>query len=150
MCSSIEVKELTAEDAELLDSVADDVFDDTIVRQRAGEFLGDPRHHLVAAVSDGWIVGFASAVHYVHPDKAWPEMWVNELGVAPHFRRQGIATELLNRLSEIAGRIGCRSIWVLTERSNAAAMALYGSLSRSGAEDAVLFTIPVQDADAAQ
>ena len=26
------------------------------------------------------IVGFASAVHYVHPDKP-PELWINEMGV---------------------------------------------------------------------
>jgi hypothetical protein len=33
------------------------------------------------ATAGDTVVGFASAVHYVHPDKA-PELWINEVGVA--------------------------------------------------------------------
>lgn len=100
----------------MLDAVADGVFDDAIDRRRAKEFLSDALHHLVVALADGQVVGFASAVHYVHPDKSSPELWINEIGVAPSFRRQGVATSMLKKLSEIAARLGCSVVWVLTER----------------------------------
>ncbi|MEL6105453.1 MAG: GNAT family N-acetyltransferase [Planctomycetota bacterium] len=147
MSRSIEIKELSEPDAPLLESFAADVFDDAIDIRRANEFLADPRHHLVAALADGRVVGFASAVHYVHPDKPTPEMWVNELGVDPAFRRQGLATSILSKLSEIAARLGCCDVWVLTERGNTAAMELYGSIPGSQAKDAVMFTFPVRFRD---
>ena len=53
------------------------------------EFLADSRHHLAVAVDEGRVVGMASAVHYVHPDKP-PELWINEVGVAPTHRGLGI------------------------------------------------------------
>ena len=36
-----------------------------------------------------------SAVHYVHPDKLRPELWINEVGVAASHRRRGLGTRLL-------------------------------------------------------
>lgn len=45
------------------------VFDDPIIAKATSAFLADPRHHLVVAIASGTVVGFASAVHYVHPDK---------------------------------------------------------------------------------
>ncbi|WP_198016800.1 GNAT family N-acetyltransferase [Rubidibacter lacunae] len=77
---------------QLLASVADDVFDDAIDSRRAKKFPSDPGHHLVVALVDSQIIGFASTVHYLHPDKPSPELWVNELGGAPPFRKQGVAT----------------------------------------------------------
>jgi hypothetical protein len=55
-------------DASVLDNVAPDVFDDPIDRERADEFLSDPRHHLVVAIADGQVVGFVSAVHVNGPE----------------------------------------------------------------------------------
>lgn len=138
----IEIKELTNRDGHLLDSVADGVFDDSIVARRCQEFLDDSRHHLIVALSDGQVVGFASAVHYVHPDKPSPELWINELGIAPEFRRLGLATSIISKLKEIAGGLGCSDIWVLTERTNEAAMNLYGSVPGSKSSDAIMFTFP--------
>lgn len=51
----------------------------------SAEFLRDPRHHIAVAIEDGVVVGIASGVHYLHPDKP-PELFVNEVGVAPAFR----------------------------------------------------------------
>jgi aminoglycoside 6'-N-acetyltransferase I len=67
---AIEIKVLGPRDAGILAHVAPDVFGDPIDRKRANEFLADPRHHLVVAVEHGQVVGFVSAVHYVHPDNA--------------------------------------------------------------------------------
>jgi ribosomal protein S18 acetylase RimI-like enzyme len=123
----IEIKLLTSSDAHYLSNVAEDVFDDPIVEASASEFLNDPRHRLVIALDDHIVVGFVSAVIYLHPDKPAPELWINEVGVAPTHQRQGIGKRLLQAALENAKQAGCTEAWVLTERTNEAAMAMYKS-----------------------
>lgn len=78
----IAIKILNHSDVDILGNIDPDVFDNSIDLQRAAEFLADPRHHLAVAIEDELVVGFVSAVHYVHPDKPRPEMWINEVSVA--------------------------------------------------------------------
>jgi hypothetical protein len=66
---ALEIRVLRAGDEHLLDNVAEGVFDGPIDAALRSEFLRDPRHHLCVGIEDGIVVGFASAVHYVHPDK---------------------------------------------------------------------------------
>ena len=123
-----EIKLLTSTDSHYLNDIADDVFDDPIVESSAQEFLNDPRHRLVVALDHNVVVGFVSAVIYLHPDKPAPELWINEIGVAPTHQRQGIGKRLLQAMLENARQSGCAEAWVLTERTNAAAMAMYTSV----------------------
>jgi aminoglycoside 6'-N-acetyltransferase I len=60
---------LSTGDGSILGSVAEDVFDNLVRMDLAVEFLSDPRHHIAVALDGGVVVGMASAVHYVHPDK---------------------------------------------------------------------------------
>jgi len=138
---AVDVRVLHEGDEYVLDGVAADVFDEPIDAGAVREFLRDPHHHIAVAIDDGVVVGFASAVHYVHPDKPRPEMWINEVGVAPTHQRRGIARDLLTALFGAGRELGCTEAWVLTERSNGAAMALYASASGEwSAEDEVMFT----------
>ena len=130
----MDIRILRPEDAALLAAVGPDVFDDPVDPRALLEFLDDPRHHLVAAIDGGAIVGFASAVHYVHPDKPSPEMWINEVGVATSHQGRGVASAILQRLLDVARAIGCSEAWVLTDRTNEAALRLYRS--RGGVEAA--------------
>jgi len=123
----LEVKLLTSADAHYLNNVAEDVFDDPIVEPAAQEFLNDLRHRLVVALDNNVVVGFVSAVIYLHPDKPAPELWINEIGVAPTHQRHGIGKRLLQAMLEEARQSGCTEAWVLTERENTAAMMLYNS-----------------------
>jgi GNAT superfamily N-acetyltransferase len=100
---AVEIKLLGPRDAGVFANSAPDVFDDPIDAGRAAEFLADPRHHLAVAVEDGRVVGFVSAVHYVHPDKPRPELWINEIGVAPTHRGRGLGTQYARNWS---GRLG--------------------------------------------
>jgi ribosomal protein S18 acetylase RimI-like enzyme len=138
---AIEIKMLGPLDADVLANVDPDVFDDPIDRERAAEFLADPRHHLAVAIDDGVVVGFVSAVHYVHPDKPRPELWINEVGVAETHRRRGLATRLLRAVFEAGRRVGCAEAWVATDRANTAAMRLYAVAGKTEAPtDHVMFT----------
>ena len=137
----IEIKLLGPPDSDILNNVAEDVFDDPIVISSAQEFLADPRHRLVVALDDNSLVGFVSAVVYLHPDKPTPELWINEIGVAPSHQRQGIGKMLLRKLLDNAKQSGCTEAWVLTDRANLAAMAMYKSAGGvEEAPDPTMFT----------
>ena len=82
MTGNVAIRRIGPDDAAVLDRVADDVFDYPIDPRWTAEFLADRRHHLAVALDGDLVVGMASAVHYVHPDKP-PELWINEVGVAP-------------------------------------------------------------------
>ncbi len=126
---SIAVRLLGRGDDAMLARVAPDVFDHAVDPYWAWEFLADPRHHLVVAVDEGAgvVVGMASGVHYVHPDKP-PELWVNEVGVAPTHQGQGVGTRMLQLLFARGRALGCAEGWVLTGEENAAARRLYAAV----------------------
>lgn len=124
---AIEIRLLSTADEGTLADVAPEVFDNPIQPRLAAEFLADPRHHIVVALEGELIIGFASAVHYVHPDKS-PQLWVNEVAVAPRHRRSGLAKRMLHALFDAGRAIGCSQAWVLTDRSNVAATRLYRAL----------------------
>ncbi len=111
----------------LLANVAADVFDHPVRPDSLDAFVADERHVMVLAVDDGLVVGMASAVEYFHPDKE-PELFINEVGVAPTHRRQGICRNLMDSLIRIAKDRGCVYAWVGTETDNVAARACYRSV----------------------
>jgi aminoglycoside 6'-N-acetyltransferase I len=139
-----EIKILRLEDAARLENLAEDVFDNPLDAAATREFLQDPRHHLAVAIEEGFIVGFASAVHYVHPDKTRPEMWVNEVGVAPSHQKQGLGQALMRTLLARARELSCDAAWVLTEKENTPAVKLYASLGgEESAPETVMFNFPL-------
>ncbi len=131
----ITYRRLEAGDRAVLDDVVPGTFDHPIIPVQAQAFLDEPNHELVVALDAGRVVGMVSAVVMLHPDKR-PQLWVNELGVAEAWRRQGIATQLMQEIFDIADDRGCVEVWLGTEDSNVAARELYRSLG--GDEDAVL------------
>lgn len=128
----VEIRVLRRGDDAVLRRVAEGVFDNAIEPALVAEFLADPRHHIAVAVEDGTVVGFASGVHYVHPDKK-PQLFVNEVGVAPSRQKQGVGKQVLAALLAEGKRLGCVEAWVGTEPDNKAARALYVALEGSDA-----------------
>ena len=143
---SIDIRLLGPDDLPVLERVAEDVFDGPVVARWASACLSDPRHHLVVAIEEGTVVGMASAVDYVHPDKA-PQLWINELGVAPTHQRRGIGRQLLQALLAHGRALGCTEAWLGTEFDNQAARGLYEDAG-STAEPFVLYAFPLADPDA--
>lgn len=120
------IRLLGSADAAVLSRVAPGVFDNPVDPRWTAEFLTDPRHHMAVAMVDEQVVGMASGVHYVHPDKP-PEFWVNEVGVAPSHQGRSIGKQLLQALLAHARTLGCTEAWLGTEETNAAARRLYTS-----------------------
>jgi aminoglycoside 6'-N-acetyltransferase I len=87
-------------------------------------------------------------VHYVHPDKP-PELWVNEVGVAPEYRGAGLGRRLLAALFTRGTELGCTEAWVLADQSNTIAHRLYeGAGGRRAPEPAIMFEFPLGTKDA--
>ena len=124
---SVAIRLLGPGDAHVLDRVALDVFDEALVPELVHEFFADPRHHIAVAIESDTVIGVVSSFHYVHPDKK-PQMWINEVMVAPDRRRRGIASRLIRRMVDHAHDLGCTDVWLLTERDNIPARSLYESL----------------------
>jgi predicted acetyltransferase len=68
---------------------------------------------LAMAIDDGVVVGFVSGVHYVHPDKP-PELWINEVSVAPRHRRRGLGKSVLRPSFAVGRAHKCKAAGVLT------------------------------------
>jgi ribosomal protein S18 acetylase RimI-like enzyme len=148
---AIEVRILHSGDEAFLINAAPEVFDNPVDAGLAKEFLADPRHHIAVAIDDGQVVGFASGIHYIHPDKP-PELWINEVAVAPTHRNRGLGKAVLQALLDVGQVHNCTVAWVLTYRNNPAAMTLYASLGgvegadASGPSDALLgYSFPLSN-----
>jgi ribosomal-protein-alanine N-acetyltransferase len=115
---------------------AENLFDDPVDVDAARRFLSGDENVLLIAYEDGSPAGFVSGTQLSHPDKATPEMFLNELGVDEAFRGRGIGKALVAELWRLAQARGCRGMWVLTDDDNAAANKVYSAAggSRLGAE----------------
>jgi len=132
-----EVRFLRAGEEEILSAVADGVFDRPVHPEWASAFLAQSNHHLAVAIDHGTVVGMATAVHYLHPDKP-PELWINEVGVAPKHRGAGLGRRLLAALFAVGRSVGCQEAWTLTHRTNDAARRLFRSLGGDEEDDGTL------------
>jgi len=106
-------------DAGLFAHVHEDVFDAPPDPHLLERFLAAEHLHIAVAVERDQMVGMCSGVIYHHPDKpdAW---WINELGVAGPWRRQGIGTRLVMTCMDHARRLGCHDIWVVADPTDEA------------------------------
>jgi ribosomal protein S18 acetylase RimI-like enzyme len=141
---AIDIRLLGSGDGAVLSRVAPGVFDHPIEPSWADEFLRDPRLHIAVALESDLVVGFASGVHYLHPDKP-AELFVNEVGVAPSHQGRGLGHQVLSALLAYARLLGCQQAWVLTSRTNHAALRLYASVGgrEDDTEEQVMFTFPL-------
>ena len=103
--------------------------------------LSDPRFVLLVARIEGKVVGALSAYELVKYERERSEFYIYDLAVSEAFRRQGVATALIEALKPIAKAAGGWVIFVQADRVDDPAVALYRKL---GAEEEPLhFDIPL-------
>ena len=117
----------------------EDVVRELAEREPQTELLADERTLFLAAFEDSTPIGFVLA-HVLprrHGDPA--HLFVYEIGVHDEFRRKGVGTALMQRLAELARENDLRDAFVLTNESNAGAMAFYEAIGgvRPNADDVV-------------
>jgi ribosomal protein S18 acetylase RimI-like enzyme len=141
---SISIQLLSLDDAALLDNVHADVFDEPVHPGRLRAYLADPATHLLVAIRDGLVIAQVAAVIHRHPDKV-TELYIDEVGVAEPWRRQGLAREMLRRMFEHGKALGCEEAWVGTEIDNVPARRLYKGFKGEPAEDFVMYVYDLTD-----
>ena len=99
--------------------------------QQGKKFLANDDSALFLALAENHIVGFLTAYRLQRLDKKKAEVLLYEISVADNFRQRGIGKVLIGKLKEWASQIESDEVWVLTNRSNVAAIALYTSLGGS-------------------
>ena len=77
----------------------------------------------MVAEDDGRVVGFALGCMMDKPRSAWRYGWLEWLGVAPRYKRHGIARRLLNQLTQFFIDREARIMLVDTDEENADALA---------------------------
>ena len=82
----------------------------------------------VAAVAGGKVIGGVAA--YVLPkfEQARSEMYIYDLAVEEHSRRQGVATAMISELQHVAAARGIYVIFVQADPGDEPAIALYTKL----------------------
>ncbi|GLQ12186.1 GNAT family N-acetyltransferase [Devosia yakushimensis] len=133
---AITYRRMVPGDAPLLVNIADDVFDEAVRLDRLMAYLDAPGHLMVLAFDGDLVVGQCVGVVHYHPDKV-TELYVDEVGTASAYLRQGIATAMLTELFAWARELGCEEAWLGTELDNDAANGLYRRFG--GEEDTIKY-----------
>ena len=111
----------------LLKNIAPGVFDNEIDPGSLNQFVSCARHTMALAVEDGVVIGMASGVEYFHPDKN-RQFWINEIGVTPERRREGIGRKLIEKMIDYARECGCSCSWLGTGKTNLPANRCFSSV----------------------
>lgn len=124
MAAEVVIRRVGPGDQHLFSRIADDVFDEPVDAARLAAYLGEPGHHMLLAMVGDLVVGQVAAVVHRHPDKP-TELYVDEVGVAPAWQRQGIGRAMMDAIFALGRELGCAESWLGTEHDNLAARALY-------------------------
>jgi aminoglycoside 6'-N-acetyltransferase I len=139
----VDIAEVTGRNIGLLAHVDADVFDEPVDSERLRAYVRAPDHLMVVAVHKGTVIAQVAAVLHRHPDKV-TELYIDEVGVTPNWRRKGLATAMLVRVLDEGRLRGAREAWVGTEPGNAAAHRLYKNLGGPEAERFVMYVLPME------
>ena len=121
------IRRLGGGDADLAVATMREFKGRSVSTAEAEAFLGDSRHYLIVADDLGEPAGFLLAYRLNRIDRPSAKLFIYELEVAERCRRRQIATSIVKIVNEIASRERMMSIFVLTNRSNEAAVAFYKS-----------------------
>jgi aminoglycoside 3-N-acetyltransferase I len=103
--------------------------------------LGGDSFIAVAALQGGEVIGGLAAYELCKFEQERSEIYIYDLAVAAPYRRQGIATALIQRLKVTAAARGAYVIYVQADLEDSPAIELYTKLGMR--EDVLHFDIPV-------
>jgi GNAT superfamily N-acetyltransferase len=129
---------------EAMFSAAAETVEDKLAPERARQLLADPCFLAVVALEDGGPVGLTYA--HVLPQLTRTAMLIYSVDTAEPHRRRGAARAMINELKSLCLVRGYYEMWVATNTSNDAAMALYAACGgvREDTDEAILvFPTPI-------
>ncbi len=135
---ALDIRQLTPDDLPTMHALLDmfgEAFEDVETYGRARpdatyfrRLLGGEHFIALAALKDGAVVGGLAAYELPKFEQARSEVYIYDLAVDAAYRRQGIATALIERLKTIAAARGAYVIFVQADYVDPPAIALYTKL----------------------
>ena len=120
-----EYRRLSASDLELVLHLNETYRQGFASPEAARAFLAQPQNWLFACVEEGRILGFCQGYVCARLNGAGGLLYVHELTVLPAYRRRGIGKTMLDMLKIFCRLSGIRRVFLITQRSNLPAVALY-------------------------
>lgn len=145
----IKLRRLRADDtdlepivAQLNDPIWED-FDNKFSVETLRQFVEDPARVYLLSYAGDRLAGASHGYLMQHP--AGPKyFYIDEVDTARPFRRQGIATAMMEELFRLAKQMGAEEVWLGVDEGNDAAYALYRKLGPSEEERGTIFTYKVK------
>ena len=97
------------------------------------EILGDPNHHIIVAEKDGLLI--SSCVLLIVPNLTHnqkPYALIEMVVTHADFRKQGLASAVLNYAKELAQARGCYKIMLMTDSKQESTLRFYERAGYSG------------------
>jgi aminoglycoside 6'-N-acetyltransferase I len=138
----IEIIHVTSANASVLAHTDAEVFDAAINPAQLAAFLDSNLHLLVIARTPALVVGQLRAMIHLQPDGP-SQLYIDNLGVAPDYRRKGIARALVREAFLWGQSHDCADAWVATETDNLAARALYDTFKSAPDETVVYYPLNI-------
>ena len=106
------------------------------------KLLSNPGFIALTATMDGMLCGGLVAYELVKFEQERSEIYIYDLAVSPESRRRGVATALIENVSDIARQTGAWVTFVQADYQDAPAVTLYEKLGLR--EEVLHFDIPPQ------
>ena len=135
----MQIKRLSADNIETMRRLSRQFKNAEIDQAAAKRFLDDPANYLIVCLEGDEVAGFvlAYALRRIDIDKNM--IYIHEVDVDQKHRQQGCATKMIEFTKAIGKQQNAHCVFVITNRSNEAAMALYRKMGgvEAAADDVV-------------
>ena len=121
----VTVRRLSAKDAPVAAQVVKSNSSKVVPSGYMVRLLGNPANFLLVADHNSEVAGFLLAYTLERLKEAVRMVFIYEIEVANCYRRIGIGTALIEEIRDIAAREGMVHAFVITNYSNAGAVAFY-------------------------
>lgn len=128
-----EFRKLSISDLELVLQMENDFRSGFIFQENARQFLSNPMNWIFACIQEKQIIGFAYGYELNRLDNKGNMLYIHEVGVLPQYQKQGIGFQILASIKNICKLTGICRFFLITQKHNKAACALY---EKAGGEKA--------------
>ena len=134
----MEYKVLEQQDIKLMKYFVDDEnteYDEALLNT----FLEEKNAYGYVAKEDNTIVGFAYGYVLVRPD-GLKDFYLHAIDIMEKYQNKGYGTELMKYINAHSKNIGCRKMFLITNKSNTSACRCYENAGGiSMADDAIVY-----------
>lgn len=116
------------EDSELL----------TYSESSLADYIASDRNILVAAFDEDRVAGIAIGYVLLHPSGN-KTLYIDELDTHPDYRRQGVATKIMEKFFAVGRLQDCSEVWLSSSKTNHIAHTFYAKLEPTEQKDATIF-----------